>query len=234
MIRHDKGLLNLPPKFRTVIELPTDGLGITTLLKREADLYAQLQADPSIDLTAEDFEDQVDRLVKAKGPDKVQMMLDLAATRQEVALKKLPMVIAFADNLIDQGEKVILFVYHRAVAQALEDHYGKAAVVVTGGVTLKKRQEAVDAFQADPTKTVFIGQIKAAGTGLTLTASRTVIFVELDYVPGNLEQAEDRVHRISQDRISNCYYLVLVASLDATIAAKVVEKRKNIDKVMVV
>jgi SWI/SNF-related matrix-associated actin-dependent regulator of chromatin subfamily A-like protein 1 len=58
------------------------------------------------------------------------------------------------------------------------------------------------------------------------------VFAELDYVPANLEQAEDRVHRISQDRIVNIYYLVLQASLDATIAEKVVEKRKNIDTVM--
>jgi SNF2 family DNA or RNA helicase len=232
MIRHEKDILGLPPKIRSVIELPTDGLGVAALLKREAELYERLKAQPDIDLEAEDFEDQVARLAAQAKPSQVQMMTDLAATRQEVALKKLPMVIQFVDNLIEQGEKVVVFVYHRAVAKALQDRYSNSAVLITGDTPEKRRQEAVDAFQTDPGVSLLIGQIRAAGVGLTLTASRTEVFAELDYVPANLEQAEDRVHRISQDRIVNIYYLVLQASLDATIAEKVVEKRKNIDTVM--
>jgi SWI/SNF-related matrix-associated actin-dependent regulator 1 of chromatin subfamily A len=232
MIRHEKDLLGLPPKLRSVIELPTDGLGVAALLKREADLYEKLKANPDVDLEAEDFDEQVERLEREAKPSHVQMMTDLAATRQEVALKKLPLVIQFVDNLIAQGEKVVLFVYHRAVAQALQAHYGASAVVVTGETPEKRRQGAVDDFQTDPAKMVFIGQIKAAGVGLTLTASRTVVFAEIDYVPANLEQAEDRVHRISQTLLCNAYYLVLAASLDATIAEKVVEKQANINTVM--
>ena len=231
MIRHDKGLLNLPPKLHSVIELPTEGLGVERLLKREAELFAKLSED-GVDLAAEDFETQVERLAEESSSDRVQMMTDLAATRQEVALKKLPMVMSFVDNLIEQGEKVVVFTYHKAVAAELIQRYGEAAVAVTGDVPMKARQDAVDAFQGDPKKTVFIGQIRAAGVGLTLTASRAVVFAELDYVPANLEQAEDRVHRISQDRICNIYYLVLAESLDATIAKKVVEKRENIARVM--
>lgn len=231
MIRHDKGILGLPPKFRTVIELPTDGLGVQALLKKEADLYEKLQAG-GVDFENEDFDEQVEKLEKQKGPDKVQLMTDLAATRQEVALKKLPMAFAFIDNLIDQGEKVVVFSYHRAVSKEIGDHYGTKAVTITGGVSEKARQEAVDAFQGNVAIVVMNGQIKAAGVGITLTAGRTTVFVELDYVPANLEQAEDRVHRISQDRIVNAYYLVLAGSLDATIARKVVEKQTNIDKVM--
>lgn len=232
MIRHDKDILGLPPKLCSVIELPTDGLGVSALLKREAALYATLKADPDVDLESEDFEEQVERLSKQRGPDRVQMMTDLAATRQEVALKKLPLAISFIDNIVSQGEKTVVFVYHRAVAAALRDHYGDTAVVVTGETPMQRRQDAVDAFQGDPAKTVFIGQIKAAGTGLTLTAARTVVFVELDYVPGNLAQAEDRVHRISQDLVCNIYYLVLEGSLDSTIAQSVVEKQRNIRTVI--
>lgn len=231
MIRHDKGILNLPPKFRQVIELPTDGLGVQALLKKEAELYASL-AKSGVDFENEDFEEQVERLAKEKGPDRVEQMTDLAATRQIIALKKLPMALSFVDNLIEQGEKVVVFSYHRAVAQAIKDHYGAKAVTITGGVTEKARQEAVEAFQGDASVVVMNGQLKAAGVGLTLTASCITVFVEIDYVPANLEQAEDRVHRISQDRTVNAYYLVLEGSLDATIARKVVEKQANIDTVM--
>lgn len=232
MIRHDKGLLNLPPKLRSVVELPTDGLGVEKLLAKETALYSRLQAEPGVDLECEDFEEQVARLEKAKGPDVVEVMTDLAATRQEIALKKLPLVIQFAENIAEQGEKVVVFVYHRAVAKALQEAWGERSVVLQGGMTDKAKQASVDAFQNDPKVEFFIGQIRAAGVGLTLTQSRTTVFAELDYVPANLEQAEDRVHRISQDRIVNAYYLVLFGSLDATICEKVVEKRANIQTVM--
>jgi SNF2 family DNA or RNA helicase len=231
MIRHDKDLLNLPPKLHSVIELPTDGLGVDKLLKREAELFAKL-AQSGVDLEAEDFDEQVERLAKEKAPDRVQIMTDLAATRQEVALKKLPMVVSFVENLVEQGEKVVVFTYHKAISLALTDHFGDDAVTITGDTPEKLRQPAVDAFQADGQPMVFIGQIRAAGVGLTLTKSRTVVFAELDYVPASMLQCADRVHRISQTLPCNISYLVLGGSLDATIANKLVEKQANIDAVM--
>jgi SNF2 family DNA or RNA helicase len=55
---------------------------------------------------------------------------------------------------------------------------------------------------------VFIGQVIAAGVGLTLIASRTLIFNNIDFVPGNDRQMEDRIYRIGQTRDVNVYYQI--------------------------
>lgn len=230
MIRRHKAdvLKSLPAKRRVVLELPTDGLNVSTLLKREIALYDR--ASQVTDVTA-DFEEQVAKLKDQQVSEVVEVVEDLAATRQEVALKKLPMVFEFVDNLLDQGEKVIVFAHHHAVADALWGRYGETAAIITGKVTGDtKRQAQVDKFQNDPNCRVFIGQIKAAGVGHTLTAAYSVVFAEIDYTPANLEQAEDRAHRRGQLNAVTAYYLVLEGSLDAGIIQKVVEKQSVISQ----
>ena len=144
LIRHDKGILNLPPKIRSIIEFPTDGLGVEKLIAKEMRLYQQ--AAKSIDIEGEDFEDQVDRLTEEQASEKVEVLTDLAATRQEIALKKMPMAVEFIRNIVDQGEKVIIFCYHKVVAKALQEKFPNAAVM-TGETPQNKRQEQVDRFQ---------------------------------------------------------------------------------------
>jgi hypothetical protein len=88
------------------------------------------------------------------------------------------------------------------------------------------RQANVDRFQTDPTCKVFIGGILAAGVGITLTAASQVVFAELDWVPGNVTQAEDRCHRIGQRDMVNVQHLVLEGSIDARMAAVLVDKQE--------
>ena len=68
---------------------------------------------------------------------------------------------------------------------------------------------------------------------ITLTASSHVVFVELDWVPGTLTKAEDRLHRIGQEASSVLIqHLVLEDSIDAYMAKKVIAKQKQIDKAL--
>lgn len=107
------------------------------------------------------------------------------------------------------------------------------AVALTGEVTSNKaRQEAVDRFQTDPTVKIFVGSIGAAGVGHTLTAASTVLFAELDWVPANVSQAEDRCHRIGQHDQVLVQHLVLNGSLDARMATILVEKQDIADKAL--
>ena len=94
---------------------------------------------------------------------------------------------------------------------------------------IRDRQESVDRFQSDPKCRVFVGNIQAAGVGLTLTASSHVIFAELDWVPGNVSQAEDRLHRIGQRDNVLVQHLVLEDSLDCRMAKVIVSKQTVID-----
>jgi hypothetical protein len=102
-------------------------------------------------------------------------------------------------------------------------------VVLTGEQNQTEKQAAVDRFQKDPSCQLFIGSITAAGVGITLTAASHVMFAELDWVPGNMTQAEDRCHRIGQHDSVLVQYLVLDGSLDSNMAKTLVEKMTVIE-----
>ena len=105
-------------------------------------------------------------------------------------------------------------------------------VVVHGGVNEKARQSAVDLFQGSPKFKVFIGQIQAAGVGITLTASGHVIFVEMDWTPGVMSQAADRCHRIGQKDAVLVQHLVLEDSLDCYMTKKLIKKQEIIERAL--
>lgn len=105
------------------------------------------------------------------------------------------------------------------------DNESGPVVIITGETSLSARDTAVRRFQSDPNVKVFIGSIMAAGVGLTLTAASTVIFAELDWVPGNVTQAEDRCHRIGQKDAVLIQHLVLDGSVDANMVDKVISKQ---------
>jgi len=94
------------------------------------------------------------------------------------------------------------------------------------------RQKAIDRFQNDPECRVFIGSITAAGLGITLTAASTEVFVELDWVPANITQAEDRCHRIGQKDSVLVYHLVIDGSLDAKLARAIISKQQVADRTL--
>ena len=155
---------------------------------------------------------------------------ELSAARLELARAKLPDVIAFASDLLEEEPKLVIFAHHREIIEALAGHFGECAVRLYGGMTDKQKNAAVEAFQRGDKK-VFVGQISAAGTGLTLTAARTILFAELDWVPGNIIQCEDRCHRMGQKDTVRIFHLTAAGSTDAKMIHALVEKQKIIEAV---
>jgi SWI/SNF-related matrix-associated actin-dependent regulator 1 of chromatin subfamily A len=155
---------------------------------------------------------------------------ELAEYRLEQARAKLPHAIEFISNLIEEVGKVVVFAYHREILEALHEAFA-SSVMVYGGMTDKQKNASVESFQNGNSQ-VFIGQITAAGTGLTLTASSTVVFVELDWVPGNVIQAEDRCHRLGQTDTVHAIHLVVKDSIDACMVQALVRKQNIIEEVV--
>jgi SWI/SNF-related matrix-associated actin-dependent regulator 1 of chromatin subfamily A len=163
-----------------------------------------------------------------------QIFGQLATVRRETVTAKcrMPEIIAHIDDAVEQSGKVILFAHHKAAVAILAERFGKSAVQLVGDTPMPERQTAVDRFQTDPDCNVFIGSIQAAGVGITLTAASHVIFLESDWVPGNISQAEDRAHRIGQRESVLVQHLVLDGSIDGILLKRIIAKQEVIDRAL--
>jgi len=131
------------------------------------------------------------------------------------------------------AEKIVVFGHHLDVLHALQDALGSESVLVTGQTSADARQQAIDAFQKDKGIKYFVASTRAMGLGISLTASSHVIFVEADWTPAILEQAEARLARIGQEaRGVLAQYLVLENSIDENILAAVQEKMTVINQII--
>lgn len=158
---------------------------------------------------------------------------DLAKLRHELTLAKLPQSIAAIQDLLQSVDKVVVFAWHRDVMEGLKIGLEEFnPVLLVGGMSINNKQASVDAFQKDDKVRVFIGQIQAAGVGITLTASSHVEFVEATWVPGEIDQAVDRCHRIGQKSSVNVRFHVVEKSLDETMLVSILKKKKVINKIL--
>lgn len=140
-----------------------------------------------------------------------------------------------ADELeSDLSYKVVIFGWHVDALKAMAHNLRTVnPVMVTGDTPLAARQAAVDAFQNDPNTRVFLGNIKAAGTGLTLTAASNLVFLELAWTPGDNAQAAMRVHRIGQTADSVLIrFCQLAGTLDEAVVSVLSRKTRDIAQLL--
>jgi SWI/SNF-related matrix-associated actin-dependent regulator 1 of chromatin subfamily A len=136
------------------------------------------------------------------------------------------------DDVLESGEKLIVFAHHKAVIQDIMDRYKDIAVKIDGSVSEKDRDQAKTEFQTNDKIRLFVGNHKAAGEGITLTAAHLTVFVELSLIPTELQQAGDRNHRIGQTRAVFEYYLIADHTLESEIMEIIDDKRKDADAVL--
>jgi SWI/SNF-related matrix-associated actin-dependent regulator of chromatin subfamily A-like protein 1 len=138
----------------------------------------------------------------------------ITKARQRLAGAKVPATLDLVTSAVEQGEKVIVFSCFEEPLQRLADGFAGSAVVLTGKTPANQRQTIVDRFQDDDRIRVFVANIIAGGVGLNLTAASQVVFNDLDWVPANHWQAEDRAYRIGQTRTVNVTYMIAGRTLD--------------------
>lgn len=164
-----------------------------------------------------------DRIARAM---RGEVMVRMGILKEIAARGKVKAVADFIHDVIDGGEKLIMFAYLKEVVMALKAEFPDA-VTVTGSDNITQKQNAVDRFQNDPECKLIILNYKSGGTGLTLTASSRVGFIEFPWTYSDCEQAEDRAHRNGQKNAVNCYYFLGDKTIDEYMY-KVIQTKKDI------
>jgi len=153
--------------------------------------------------------------------------------RKELGEMKIKPSISFIEDALASGEKIVVFAHHKDVVKGLKEGLKSyKPLIIDGSTPVNKRQGIVDTFQDDKNRRLFIGNIVAAGVGITLTAASNVIFVEYSFKPGLNMQAEDRLHRIGQKNNVLAHFLVVNNSLDSKVLLSLLEKEKVLDAVL--
>ena len=156
----------------------------------------------------------------------------LMKVRKVIAQEKVKNTIELAENIIEQGKKVIIFTNFTDTLQEIYNHFGKQAVYLDGSCSKPHRQKSVDDFQENDKIRVFVGNLKAAGVGITLTSAEAVIMNDLSFVPAEHAQAEDRSHRIGQKNSTSVYYPLFENTIEGAIYDILNKKKKIISTVM--
>ena len=156
----------------------------------------------------------------------------LTKIRQVIADEKIAQTIEIAENIIEQGKKVIIFCNFTNSLNKICEHFGKSAVKVDGSMSKPERQHSVDSFQESDKVKVFVGNIKAAGVGLTLTAAEAVIMNDLSFLPSDHAQAEDRAYRYGQKNNVLVYYPIFENTIEGIIYDILNNKKQVIATVM--
>jgi SWI/SNF-related matrix-associated actin-dependent regulator 1 of chromatin subfamily A len=156
----------------------------------------------------------------------------LMKVRKVISNEKTKQTIEFAENILEQGKKIIIFTNFTESLQTMFQHFGKQAVYLDGSCSNSVRQQAVDEFQTNDKIRVFVGNLKAAGVGLTLTSAEVVIMNDLSFVPAEHSQAEDRAYRYGQKSNVLVYYPIYDNTIEAAIYDILNKKKQIIRTVM--
>ena len=204
-------VLDLPDKIITPVYLKLKSKEYENLMGEYYDWYDK-NPDESTSLTV-----QFSKLMKV---------------RKVIANEKVKQTIEFTENILEQGKKVIIFTNFTDTLQTIYQHFGKQAVYLDGSCSNAVRQQAVDQFQNNEKITVFVGNLKAAGVGLTLTSAEVVIMNDLSFVPAEHAQAEDRAYRYGQKSNVLVYYPLFENSIEGAIYDILNKKKQIIRTVM--
>ena len=195
---------DLPSKTRAVVPLPVSS-------RKQ---YKQAEQD-FVRWMKKYHKDKANKALKA------ERLVQMGYLRRLAATLKLPSVISWLQNFLEEGNKLIVFGIHKAVLGALKEKFSKISTFVDGSVTGAARQRAVDRFNKDKNLRLFFGNIQAAGVGWSCTSTSYEAFVEFPWTPGEMTQAEDRLHGMFRGTGQPATYYNLVA--EDTIEEKLVE-----------
>lgn len=212
----------LPPKNR--IEIPMD------LPKEERRQYDLVETN-LVEYLKTYKKDKTDRDIERAM--QAEKLVKLNILREINSMGKLPVVKEMIQDIIDAGEKVIVFSCFNSPLIELSEQFEENSVCLLGSTPIDERGEMVKKFQTNASTNIFFGGIKSAGTGITLTSATNVIFIDRSWCPSDHTQAEDRMHRPGQTAQSvNVYHITSRDSIDSFMI-KLLEAKQEVINQMI-
>jgi SWI/SNF-related matrix-associated actin-dependent regulator 1 of chromatin subfamily A len=205
----------LPKKNRIQIPLNINASRATEFLRKSAKDFAEKR---SIDFSKYETDEALVNFIFENYSD-----LPISTARRLYALDKAPLAAEYIKYLIDGvNTPLVVFYHHEQVLKVLQERF--PAPYIDGSVPQRRRAELIHEFQSGKHRVLYLS-ITAAGVGITLTAADTAVFVEYDWVPANLLQAEDRINRIGQkSEVTYYHYLTTKDPIERLILGKILEK----------
>ena len=239
MLRRTKNeTLDLPPKMRTWLDVEVT----SSVARRMSEAVLELMKTvsrrgerPDLGKESDNAQNVVvdaERDTKKESRRRGSVLGRLQKARERLAEAKVRTTIPFVENAIEQGEKVLLFSCFATPLERFRKHFGDSAVGISGEMPMRQRQISIDRFQNDESVRLMAAQIIAGGVGINLTAARQVVFNDLDWVPVNHWQAEDRAYRIGQTAAVNVTYMVASGTVDEFVRTVLEEKTNIIDQLV--
>lgn len=218
MIRRKKKdvLKDLPPKIRSIVPLDIDNA------------YEYNQVENDIIKWIHDNEGKA----KAEKAKAAEVLIQMEKCKQIACKGKMKQAIKWIEDFLETEQKLVIYTTHTKTLDILENHFEEINVRLDGSTPTQKRQQIVKEFQTNDKIKLFIGNIKAAGIGITLTASSNTCFLELGWSPAEHIQAENRVHRIGQKDSVTAWYLIAKNTIEEKIMKYIEEKSKVLDQVL--
>lgn len=233
--RKKEEVLDLPEKIISVINIDLTDDQMDEYQNAFTE-YMEFLNKNAQDILENDPYEYFERMDKIENILRAQHIVEIQKVKQVASLQKVDAIVEHAESLIESGQKVVIFTQYtqtlHTLAQRLEKH---GVVTIDGSTSQDERTRAVDLFQGkvgNKPQNVFIGNIKAAGVGITLTAASNVLFADLEWSPGIHDQAMDRCHRIGQHGTVNVYYYIANGTIEEDIYRVLDEKRKLIAKIV--
>lgn len=229
-----EALANLSEKLYDKCMIRREKKSVLTELpeKTRTDLHVELDAESRkiYDTAAADLREYLEQYtgcsdVEIRRKMRMEALVKFMTLRSLSAKGKIKQAVDFVNTFLANGKPLILFCSYHEIVDALKNTFPKA-VSVTGRDTLVEKQAAVDSFQNGHAQLI-ICSIKAAGVGLTLTASSNVAFIEFPWTYADCCQCEDRAHRIGQKDNVTCYYLLGRNTIDSALY-NIIHRKKTI------
>lgn len=231
MIRRKKEdvLKDLPPKIKSVIPIEITDKSYYDKAMKEFQTW--IKGTYQTKSTGENGKITYTNHPNSENPAAV--MVQMGKIKKAAAEGKMKAAIEWIHDFLNNDEKLVIFTYHTDILNRLEKEFKGVCVKIDGSVSSEKRQKVVDDFQNNDKIRLFIGNIKAAGVGITLTSASNTCFVELGWTPSEHDQAEDRVHRIGQKSDSvNAWYLIAKNTIEEDIMELLDKKAQIISAVI--